>query len=496
MLSKIDRWAWIWLVAGILLTVGAEMRWGIGALAWIAPVPFLRYLRVTRGWKSQLLFMVAMLIAWTLVVFKIITEPVPLAFAPGFGLVLALFLGVPYLGWNVLRRMGGDGLLTVLGFAGLMSIAEWLQHVATPFGSWGAAAYTQVEHLALLQLASLVGMAGVSFLVYIVASALELALAQGPARARTPLAVAGAAVALALTFGGLRLAASGVAHDETALVAAVGTDLDVSPGGALPTDEELRAVEDAIVRRTRNAAAAGAQLVSWTEAAMLVMPEKEAAFLDRHAALADDLDIELVAGYVVLLSEQPFQYENKYAWFRPDGSLDHQYLKHHPVAGEPAVKGTGPLGAVDSKLGSLSGAICYDYDYPRLGLQHARQDADMVIVPSSDWRGIDPIHTQMAAIRAIEGGHSVLRSTRWGLSAGIDRHGRIRGWRSDFDDDRKVLLVDMPLEGVATVYGTIGDAFIGGLFLLVGMAYLVAVRQAAMRPRPCRRARRAAVPTA
>jgi hypothetical protein len=57
--SKIDRWAWIWLILGTALTVGAHMRWGLGAMAWIAPIPFLRYLRLKQGWKSQLLVLAA-----------------------------------------------------------------------------------------------------------------------------------------------------------------------------------------------------------------------------------------------------------------------------------------------------------------------------------------------------------------------------------------------------------------------------------------------------
>lgn len=82
-----------------------------------------------------------------------------------------------------------------------------------------------------------------------------------------------------------------------------------------------------------------------------------------------------------------------------------------------------------------------------------------------------------------------MRSTRWGLSAGIDAHGRLRGWRSDLDDDRKVLLVEVPGQGITTVYTVIGDAFIGALALLVAVAYLIAVRRASMFGRPYTRAR-------
>lgn len=35
-----------------------------------------------------------------------------------------------------------------------------------------------------------------------------------------------------------------------------------------------------------------------------------------------------IAGYVVLISESPFKFENKYMMFLPDGSQSYEYNKH------------------------------------------------------------------------------------------------------------------------------------------------------------------------
>ena len=58
-------------------------------------------------------------------------------------------------------------------------------------------------------------------------------------------------------------------------------------------------------------------------------------------------------------------------------------------------------------FGPAAGAICYDYDFPYLGLENARLNPSLVVLPSSDWKGIDSIHAQMASVRAIEGGYSL-----------------------------------------------------------------------------------------
>jgi hypothetical protein len=155
---------------------------------------------------------------------------------------------------------------------------------------------------------------------------------------------------------------------------------------------------------------------------------------------------------------------------RTDGSVLQTYWKHHPVPGEPIVVGTEPITAVDTELGRLAGALCYDYDYPSLAAEHGRLGVDLLALPSSDWRGIDPIHSEMAAVRAIEQGVAIVRSTRFGLSAGIDPHGIMRARQSSFESRERVLLFELPQRGQPTIYREIGD-----LFVLLCLSFVVAV---------------------
>ena len=106
---------------------------------------------------------------------------------------------------------------------------------------------------------------------------------------------------------------------------------------------------------------------------------------------------------------------------------------------------------------NIGGAICYDYDFPYLARGFGQLNADIVAVPSSDWRGIDPVHTKMAAFRAVEQGHSILRSTRFGLSAGINPCGNMIAQMSSFDKNEKIMLANLPRQGVWTFYAWAGD---------------------------------------
>ncbi|MCA9707435.1 MAG: hypothetical protein KDK70_16405, partial [Myxococcales bacterium] len=55
-----DRHPWAWLGLGVLLLAASQMRFGLGILAWIAPVPWLRHVRITQGWRPRL----ALAAAW------------------------------------------------------------------------------------------------------------------------------------------------------------------------------------------------------------------------------------------------------------------------------------------------------------------------------------------------------------------------------------------------------------------------------------------------
>ena len=196
--------------------------------------------------------------------------------------------------------------------------------------------------------------------------------------------------------------------------------------------------------------------------------------IERASKVASEHRLHLVMSYLVPTDFDAPLFENKYTWVGPTGEVLDTYFKQKPVPGEPSVPKGGPPKVLETDLGRMGGAICFDFDFPHLALDLAKQGADIVFLPSSDTPGVDPFHTQIAAVRAIEGGYSIVRSTRMGLSAGIDPHGRLRGWLSSNESRERVLLVDVPAEGVWTLYSAIGDSLV--YVALAYIAFLVAVR--------------------
>jgi apolipoprotein N-acyltransferase len=452
---------------GMLLLILAHTRWGVGLLAWVAPVPLFAALRGHPGFRFRLAFAGYFAVAWILATAKIVTEPVPTLIAVGYGLPIALVHLPGFWLWDALVRRGRDGL-AVLAFGAASALLEWAQAELTPFGVWGATPTSQVGQLALLQLLALVGMPGLSFLMHTAAAALEGVWARRLSpRAATSLA---GLLAIIIAWGAWR-AEQPIAGPEVR-AAAIRTDSTFS-GLPIASLTERRRVDATLFERTAAAAAAGATLVSWTEAATLVLPDEEPSMIREASAAAKAHGIELVIAYIMPISEAPLRYENRLRWFSPEGVERLAYLKHHPVPGEPATPGPTPAPTFQTAFGAATGALCYDYDFPALARTHARAGAGLIAIPSSDWRGIDPVHTEMAAMRAIEGGFSILRSTRWGLSGGIDARGRLRGQLSTNETDAPFLLVSLPTIRQPTLYAALGNAVLIPLWAVLAWSVWV-----------------------
>ena len=84
---------------------------------------------------------------------------------------------------------------------------------------------------------------------------------------------------------------------------------------------------------------------------------------------------------------------------------------------------------------------------------------DILLVPSKDWKEITPYHTHMAIVRGIENGFSVVRQTYEGLSASADFNGNVLSTMNHFYTDEKVLVSEVPIGGITTIYNIIGDLF-------------------------------------
>ena len=123
------------------------------------------------------------------------------------------------------------------------------------------------------------------------------------------------------------------------------------------------------------------------------------------------------------------------------------------------VRGDGRVPVVATGDARVATAICFDADFPEFIRQAAQGAADLLILPANDWKSIKDLHFQMHAFRAIETGTPIVRAAASGLSSAVDPWGRVVGMTDYFAPGDGTMTAQLPLGGIRTVYGRVGDLF-------------------------------------
>jgi apolipoprotein N-acyltransferase len=474
-----DRLSWLWLAAGALLLPFTALQTELPIAAWLAPALLIRFARTQRAALGLLVVTLANAVALTVASRDIVEWPMVVAIGATFGLAYAL----PYLADRLLTpRLGG--LAGTLVFPAAVTATGLGLSFASPYGSVAAPAYSQYGLLPLMQVVSLTGVWGLTFLVSWFAPVANVVWERGrdPRAARRGAAAFSAVLLAALLFGSARLAfvppegpqvrVAALAPDErlpatfSTIELARGTDAQRALART-----EATAQQDDMLARTVREARAGAQLVAWSEVGAPVLKEDEAALIDRARAVARQERIHLQMALVVILRSDQHPYgENRAVLVDPTGAVVWDYYKTvHPLADvEIFAPGPGTVPTADTVLGRLATVICYDMDFPALLRQVGRARADLLLAPASDWAPMKYGHAQWATFRAIENGASLVRPTRQGLQIAVDHQGRVLASADSLTTNPSTMVAVVPSRSVWTLYPVIGDlvAYLAVLGLL------------------------------
>ena len=474
------------LLAGSLLWGFSMGSWLAPLAAWIGPVLVMRYARDHKVGRGYLLVLAASILATTIGFLSIWLGGLPRPMVPFLVVGIGFLWSLPYLADRLLNER-------LPGFAGTLvyplavTTLEFLFIHTNPLGTWGATGFTQYGNLPLMQLASVTGMIGITFLMGWFAAVANWAWEKRGRGAEVcrGMAIFGVVLAVVFIFGYVRLNLSPTSEtDETVRVAGITTEtqgdvfervggpaswLKVSESGALAAQSHWDAYFDETVREAK----AGAKLVMWAEIAGLTYSSDAASLTARAQDVARQNGIYLAVPLAIFYPSDTGQpYENKLLLIDPSGAIVMEHVKFGGAIMEGnRLVGEGKLQTVDTPFGVLSGVICYDADYPAIIRQAGLNGTGLMLVPSSDWLEIDPIHSQMAVFRAIENGMSLVRQTEYGLSIAVDAYGRVLAQTDFFGATDRTMVAQVPIKHVATIYTAFGRylewlAPIGFLFVI------------------------------
>jgi apolipoprotein N-acyltransferase len=467
---------YLWLALASILFLFAGGRWNFTLATWLASVFAIRFFRESeKAGRNFLLLWVAtaipVIISWQGATFMSFMHP---AAEAGFFFFTAPLGLIPYAIDRIYYRRFGSVFWTTLVFPIAATAMDFFSANGSPFGTFGAGAYSQRDFLPIIQVASVTGLWGITFIVSWFAGLANHAW-ENNFKLSGPVIASVCVLILILGLGSARPFLAS-APEQTAQVA--GFSL---PNGKLPEMMELlyrggelsfRQAADELhtqqLNQIRLLAERGAEIVTLQEGAGMGYPDQVEKLLTGAAAIAQETGIYIVLPTFTVGIDKP---ENVVRIIDPNGEVVLEHIKYGGTQFEGSLTGSGELQTIDTPYGKLSAVICWDADFPNVIKQAGQQDVDLLFVPSNDWLEVKDIHAGMAIFRAVENGMSIYRQTGSGVSGVIDAHGRTIHRVDSFHEESTVdfatvRLVTTPIGSVDTLYPRVGD-LVGNVMLVM-----------------------------
>ena len=430
-------------------------------LMWVAPLPVLVFaLRSSVGRAATVAF-VAMLAGglnfWHY--FRVLQAP-PVAWGLNFGLMALVFAAAVLLMRALVRR-------GALWSAWLALPAVWVTFEFArnrwlwPHGSAACLGYSQLRFLPFLQLASLTGPWGMSFVLLLFAAGVALGSSFWNAERGPAIRVLGATaavVAAVLVFGAVRL--EGRQPGPMVKVGLVTSDagrnwIPADPG--TPVEQLFREY----AQQAQELFARGAQVVVIPENTAVVTTGDVAQVDAIFQPMVDRAGAMLIAGVNDSTGSVAYNEARVYA----AGVPVRTYHKHHllppfetsvfrPGQGRLVFRGVGA--AASDRWGT---AICKDMDFTEPARSYGRAGVGLMLVPGWDFTVDAFWHGHIAVMRAVEDGFSLARTAKHSTMYVADDRGRVIAETASGAALFATLLAEVPAGHEGTLFQAWGDWF-------------------------------------
>jgi apolipoprotein N-acyltransferase len=489
----------------------ARMR----VLAWVSLVPFLLALRdaplrrrlVLAAWLS-------LVVGWGTgmwmpgAVAEYFDQPLVVGFA--LFLLVTLAMAAPYymafaaVYAPLVRRFGGAAAPLLVGAA--WASADLLRGRllnGTPIyvgnSPWATFGYSQIGVDPLVQIASVTGVYGISFMLTCANAAFAEAASEFAQRRRVGrrtswgLAAAALVVGGVAGFGALELrGAPSVSEGHRTPVALAQANLGAAArwedGGATRT-------LDAYLRLTREAFERGdPEIVFWPESALTLFLEREPLYQRSLGLSLLPAGAELVAGAPRAEgADGSAPYRNSVYLVSPEGVLRARYdkvyllpfMEYFPLRLDFVRRRFGrvrefspglPTPPLPTRAGLAGVLVCNEALLPQVAAERVTEGASYLINPSNDsWvadTGFAEQQFDIVALRAVEQRVWLVRVSDSGPSAVIDPFGRVLARTQP--RTRDLLLSAIGESPGHSIYGRVGDLFgvlcLGAVALALGVA--------------------------
>jgi len=324
--------------------------------------------------------------------------------------------------------------------------------------------FSQVEFLPILQIVSITGPLGLSFLTALFPSCLLTFWHFRKIQALIPLLL----FVPVLLFGFFQLQPTSLPHLKVGLAAKNPPDLK-SFLATRDRDPIGRAHEfaDAV----HKLAGKGAKYILQPEKTLWVTPENQTEIFQILADAAQSNQVYVFAP--MGLVNRPLQ-TNSISVFAPNGNLIAQYSKMHPVEGfEDRFTAGKDLLTLPLAQGLIGFEICHDMDFFQPIRAYSEKGVGILFVPAEDFavQADGKWHSQVAILQSVAAGVSLARAAYFGYLSGSDAQGRILAWEPTSSGNEVLAVFDIPFGQGRSFYARTGNWF-GWLNCLIALLFL------------------------
>ena len=393
----------------------------------------------------------------------------------------------------IISRFFRTRYISVLGFASLFVIIEWVMSLGTLAFPWGSISVSLIGCLPYLQTASLFGK---YFITFITVAGCYF-IADSNIEKERKYAVFGVVIIISNLLIGLLLWYIPPEKSNNVNTAVI-------QGNVLSNEKWERENASTIFNRyvdmTEKAAIDGSKVILLPESAIPITFLEGGKLHSTFAEIASEYDCTIILG-VHYFEPTTKEYFNSVIAVYPDGTLSERYDKRHLVPfGEfiPFVDTIGkmfPFVAefsndtstltegyesviISTEYGDFAPLVCFDSIFPKFAKEAVDDGADYIAVVTNDsWfndsAGIFT-HLRHAQLRAIENKRYVIRAANTGVSSIINERGQLIVKTQPLTPDKVDL--DVYTISTKTLYSSIGDIFLYISFSIIIFAIIYFIR--------------------
>jgi len=456
------------ILSGLCFYFGFSLNGNMGWMIWIAPVPVLYYSLEVKPGQAFLIAFIAYLIgklSWLSYLLAVL--PVPLAILYTL-LIPLIFAAIVVAARKIVRIARHD--FSVLAFPVLFTAYEYLLFILSPDGTATSIAYTQANYLPVIQLASLTGILGISFLLSFFASSVALALynRQNKKNTSSLLGVLSVLLVFVFVYGLMR-----IREPEKGKTLELGMAvINESAYKGVYQHDHLKEIQltNLYLQEVDRLATLGAKIILLPEKAIMVNDADCDSILQLFALTARNHGVQIILGGT---KEKTGYYLNN-AWVISDkGEFLADYQKVNLFEGEK-LDGCKPGNKISVYLLENMNegvAICKDMDFQQFILGYSKRSPAVLWVPAWDFVMDGWLHSRMAILRSVEGGFSLVRNARQGRLTVSDWRGRVVAEANSESGNQTDLLAKISVEPHPTIYARAGDWF-GTVCLIAAAGFI------------------------